>query len=83
LAGRAITLQSPAEQAVITGAELNQLKTWANTPGKTLVLAIRGGTKNVMFVAGEGAVVPKIIGHWADPIPDTALYFITLKLMEI
>jgi len=83
LAGRPITLKSPDNQAVITGSQLNTLRTWAGIAGKVLTLTLRGVTRTVVFRHSDGALNARVLGHWCDPIPNEALYFITLRFMEI
>jgi len=83
LAGRPITLKSPDNQAVITGSQLNTLRTWAGIAGKVLTLTLRGSTRTVVFRHSDGALNARVLGHWCDPIPNEALYFITLRFMEI
>jgi hypothetical protein len=81
-AGRKITLKSPADQAVLPRSTINILRTWWNTPEKTMSLTIRGVTRTVVFNYG-GVFEPDVIGFWCDPIPDSALYFVTIPLMEL
>jgi hypothetical protein len=83
-AGMPITLKSPANQAVINRATLKTLKGWANTRGKVLSLTLRGESINVMFRHGDGALGADVLGFWCDStLPDSALYFVTLRFMEI
>jgi hypothetical protein len=82
-AGRPITLKSPDNQAVITGSQLNALRAWAGIAGKVMTLTLRNQSRNVVFRHSEGALNARLLGHWRDPIPDTALYFVTLRFMEI
>ena len=83
-AGRPITLQSPQNQAVITGAVLAQLKTWAAIPGKVLSLTIRGDVKAVVFRHQNTGIDADVIGFWCDTDDmSAARYFITLRFLEI
>jgi hypothetical protein len=44
--------------------------------------AARGVARLVVFRHQDKAIEPNILGHWCDP-PDTALYSITLRFMEL
>ena len=81
-AGRAITLKSPANQAILPRSAINTLRTWWNTPSKTMSLTIRNTTRTVAFNY-SGNFAPNVLGFWCDPIPDSAPYFIAIPLMEL
>jgi hypothetical protein len=84
MAGRAITLQSPPQQAAIQRSTLNTLKVWADTPGKVLSLTLRSVARNVVFRHQDGPLQAEALGHWSDiSLSDATLYFITLRFMEI
>lgn len=48
-AGQLITLMADEDRAWMTRAQCDQLKAWANLPGITLTLALKGVNYNVMF----------------------------------
>ena len=81
--GRPVTLAAPDDQSGwVPRATINQLRTWANTPGQVLSLAMRGATRNVIFRLSDGAIQASPVVAYEDD-QSTDPYRLTLRLMEI
>lgn len=81
--GRPITLAAPDDQAGwVPRSAIDQLRVWANTPGKTLTFVMRGVTRTVMFRLSDGAMQASPVVAYEDD-QSTDPYRLTLRLMEI
>lgn len=81
--GRPITLAAPDDQAGwVPRSTVDQLRTWADTPGKTLTLIMRGVTRTVIFRLSDGAMQASPVVAYEDD-QSTDPYRLTLRLMEI
>lgn len=77
--GRPITLGPEGDNSGwIPRATLDQLKTWADTPGLTLTLNMRGQNRTVEFESLEA----RPLVHFNDVQPGD-YYLVTLRLTEV
>lgn len=83
-AGRPITLEPEDDSSSwTTRATLDQLYTWASIPGQQMTLAIRGGTKTVVFRHQEAPVIDATPVVHYDDVQNADFYKVSLRLMEI
>jgi len=82
-AGRPITLVSDEGHAWLPYSAVTQLKTWANTAGKTLTLSLRNANFTVMFRHQEKPAVDvaAVVDYNTPDAQDW--FFGTLKFMEM
>ena len=81
--GRSITLQSPDPQSGwITGAQLTQLRAWANVPLQEMQLTYRGQTYPVMFRHQDGPLEAAAVAWYSDPLPSD-FFTLTMRLMDV
>jgi hypothetical protein len=81
-AGRPITLQNATESGWIDRATLATLQSWANQPGQTFTLTVRGTPRTVLFDHERGAIEAVAIIGYSDPL-DTDPYTCTLRFIEV
>jgi hypothetical protein len=80
LKGRPITL---ASGAWMVRSMVEQLRTWANTPGQALTLAaLQGSDYSVRFDHARGALQAQLVHEWVDPDPADN-YTVTLRFLEV
>jgi hypothetical protein len=81
--GRPITLR-PYEQtcAWMPATTLQQLQTWAATPGVELELLLRGVTRTVVFRHQDTAIEAEPVLHFDDLQPGD-FYLATLRFMTV
>jgi hypothetical protein len=82
LAGREITLESPPDQAVVTRATLDTLRSWAAAAGKEMTLTLRGTPRTVLFDHARVALEATPLQSWCDP-PADALYTVKLRFIQV
>lgn len=82
--GRPITLEAQDDSSAWhSRATIEQLRTWASTPGQILTLLLLGTTYSVMFRHHDGAgIEASPIIDYSDPGPNDP-YRLTLRLMQI
>ena len=85
--GRSITLQGQGDTAWITRAALKTIASWAQLPGQTFVLNLRGEVFTVIFDHGSGeatnAINQAAVVEFSD-ITDTDFYCsLELRFLEI
>lgn len=82
--GRPITLQPEDESSAwVTRSVVDQLGNWAEVPGRTLVLTLRGTSRNVVFRHQDGNVLEAVpVVHFSD-VQQADWYRLTVRLMEI
>jgi hypothetical protein len=80
-AGRPITLQSGANYAWLTRAQLDTLKAWAAVPGQALTLTIRGVPRGVIFRHENGAIEADMVLYHAAPVA-ADYYVCTARFLE-
>lgn len=81
--GRPITLQPiDDESAWMPRAVLEQLHTWAATPGQQMTLGLRGVTRTVIWRHEDApAISTTPVVHFSDTDPGDH-YVVTLKFLE-
>jgi hypothetical protein len=80
LAGRPITLASLPQRAWATRAVATTLRTWSDTPGAQMTLALRGATYAVMFSPDGTPVQSTPVFEYPDPLPQDFVR-LTLRLI--
>ena len=85
--GRSITLQGQGNTAWITRAALKTVYSWAQLPGKTFTLNLRGEVFEVLFDHGTGdttsAINQAAVVEFSD-ITDTDFYCsLVLRFIEV
>ena len=87
--GRPITLQ-PADDSSgwlkMTRSVVDKLKAWEADPALTLTLALRGVTRQVIFLRdGAKPIETKPVIYVADPLPGGFgdHFFVTLRFLEV
>ncbi|TXI17679.1 MAG: hypothetical protein E6Q67_12930 [Roseateles sp.] len=82
--GRPITLRPPVQLASwMPRAVVNQLKTWADTPGLVMTLTLHGTTRSVIWRHHDGEVMTSTPVLFFDDVQLDDAYTATLKFMEI
>lgn len=82
--GRPITLGPPDDTAAwMPRSTLDQLLTWAATPGQVLLLNLRGAAYSVMFRLHEPPAIQADPVVWYSDETDSDWYRITLSLMKV
>lgn len=85
LAGRPITLAGSDDRAWVAYADLQQLQTWALTPGLALTLTLRGSARQVRFDLRNGSPIAAQQVMWVDNPPAADAWFAinALKFFEL
>ncbi len=85
LAGRPITLAGADDRAWVAYADLQQLQTWALTPGLELTLTLRGSARQVRFDLRNGSPIAARQVMWVDNPPAADAWFAinALKFFEV
>ena len=85
LAGRPITLAGADDRAWVRYADLQQLQTWALTPGLALTLTLRGAARQVRFDLRQGSPIAaqQILTVDNPPQPDDWFAVTALKFFEL
>lgn len=81
-AGQLITLMADEDRAWMTRAMCDQLKAWANLPGITLSLVIKGVTYSVMFDHEKTGFEAHPVMFFEDMQSDDA-YVATLRFIAV
>jgi hypothetical protein len=82
-AGRPITLVAPSDMAWVTRAVVNQLYTWASSPGQTFELLLQDSRRfSVAFRHGDGALEAEAVMGFST-LKDSDFYRITVRLIEM
>jgi len=82
--GRPITLGPPDDaSAWMARRTLDQLMTWASTPGQVLALDLRGTVHSVVFRHHEAPALQADPVVWYSDETADDLYRITIKLMRV
>ena len=82
--GRPITLDGSEDRTWCTRAMVDQLHAWAQTPGITLVLTLRGMARTVTFDHEKGALQGLPVLFYADgSIESTDFYVPSLRFVEL
>ena len=82
--GRPITLDGSEDRTWCTRAMVDQLHAWAQTPGITLVLTLRGMARTVNFDHEKGALQGLPVLFYADgSIESTDFYVPSLRFVEL
>ena len=82
LAGRPVTLRSLDQMAWIDKTTHDQIRTWANTPGRQLTLTIRSVPYTVIFDHARTSVESEVIGYYKDS-QQPKWYKMTVRLLII
>lgn len=82
--GRSITLEPENDSSAwMPRATLEQLQTWAATPGQEMALLLRGVTHTVMWRHHDGeALSARPVVHYSD-VDSADFYLVKLKLMKV
>lgn len=85
LAGRPITLAGADDRAWVAYADLQQLQTWALTPGQALTLTLRGSARQVRLDLRNGSPIAAQQVMWVDNPPAADAWFAVsaLKFFEV
>lgn len=87
IAGRPITLQSPADNAAwMLRATLAQLQAWESMPEQVFILTLRGTEYRVIFSRADGAPIEaRPVDFVADPEPGGFgdWYLCTLRFLTV
>lgn len=82
--GRPITLGPPDDSAAwMPRSTLDQLLTWAATPGQVLLLNLRGAAYGVMFRLHEPPAIQAEPVIWYSDETGSDWYRITIHLMKV
>jgi hypothetical protein len=84
IAGRPITLEPEDDNSSwMTRADMDTLAAWANTPGQTMTLTLRGIAHNVIFRHHDGGpYTAKPVVHYSDPA-GTDWVLVTLRFTTV
>lgn len=84
IGGRPITLEPEGDDSAwMPRSDVQQLRTWAATPGQELTLALRDDEFTVIFRHQDGSPLQAVpILHY-DEMEATDFYRVTLRFMEI
>lgn len=84
-AGRPITLTGADDRAWLPYADLQQLQTWAATPGQQLTLTLRGVARAVVFDLRNGSPISAAPVLTIDnpPAADDPYILSALKFFEV
>lgn len=83
-AGRPITLEGSEDTTWCTRALVDQLHAWAQTPGITFSLTLRGTARTVIFDHERGALQGLPVLFFEDgSIASTDWYVPTLRFLEL
>lgn len=83
-AGRPITLEGSVDRTWCTRALVDQLHTWATTPGMVLELVLRGVARQVTFDHERGALEGLPVLFYADgSIANDDWYVPSLRFLEL
>lgn len=85
--GRSITLQGQGNTAWITRAALKTVSSWAQLPGQTFTLNLRGEVFTVLFDHGSGdttnAINQAAVVEFSDIADDDFYCSLVLRFLEI
>lgn len=81
-AGRPISLNNTEDQAWLTKAMCDQIKTWASLPGIVLTLVYRGVTHTVMFDHGETAFEAYPLVFYREMV-SRDYYIVNIRFIEV
>lgn len=84
-AGRPITLAGADDRAWIAYGDLQQLQTWASTPGQELTLTLRGSARTVVFDLRSGSPIQaaQVLNIDNPPAANAPFVVSALKFFEV
>ena len=82
-AGRPITLAGETDRSTLLRAALDQLATWAATPGQEMTLTMRGAAHTVIFDHPGAIQAAQLVPGAPIDTAGGGRYAVTIKFLEI